>query len=705
MAEKAIQKFGKQLKCAICLDSYNDPKLLQCFHVYCRQCLVKLVVRDQQGQLSLPCPICRHAMLIPDSGVAGLPSAFQTNELLEIYDDLKMANSTAADNKGAEGDPPRPTPSKKVHYCSEHDGRELELYCETCEELICLRCAYKGGKHHSHNSDMLEDVFEKYKEEIVSSLKPLEENLKIINKALICLNKHSEEISNQQTDIEDSIHNTVQQLHEFIDVRKTELLGQLHQMTQDKLKDLSVQRNRMKTIQGQLSSCLDFVTENLQADYLGEVLKMKTAIVKQIKDITASFQPEILKPNTEADLEFSIFPNIPVICRNYGILYSSPTMPDLSKCHATGKGLEAAVVGEKSSALLHAINFSGQQCERPIESLQCELVSEITGAIVRGHVERRGQNRYKISYQPSIKGKHQLHIKIEGQHVRDSPFTVTVMLPVENLGTPILAIKHPKNPRGVAISQRGEIVVTEFMGHCVSVFNPSGVKLHSFGTLGSDRGQFSSPCGVAVDGVGNILVTDSDNHRVQKFTMDGQFIEVVGSKGYRPLQFFKPLSIAFNAANNKVYVGDYNHHIQVLNSDLTFSHTFKKKGNGKGQFDHPSGVACDSTGKVYVADCYDNHIQVFTAKGKFLKMFGKFGTERGELFNPVSISVDTCDMLYVSERLNHRISVFTSEGQFVTSFGKEGEGTGEFKHPQGLTVDKDGVVYVCDSDNNRFQVF
>ena len=44
MAEsKAIKKLEDQLNCSICLDTYTDPKLLQCFHVYCRKCLIKLV--------------------------------------------------------------------------------------------------------------------------------------------------------------------------------------------------------------------------------------------------------------------------------------------------------------------------------------------------------------------------------------------------------------------------------------------------------------------------------------------------------------------------------------------------------------------------------------------------------------------------------------------------------------------------------------
>ena len=67
MAEKALNRLEDQLNCSICLDTYTDPKLLQCFHAYCKQCLVPLVDRDQQGQLGLSCPTCRQVTPIPDS--------------------------------------------------------------------------------------------------------------------------------------------------------------------------------------------------------------------------------------------------------------------------------------------------------------------------------------------------------------------------------------------------------------------------------------------------------------------------------------------------------------------------------------------------------------------------------------------------------------------------------------------------------------
>ncbi len=77
-------------------------------------------------------------------------------------------------------------------------------------------------------------------------------------------------------------------------------------------------------------------------------MRLKATIAKRVKELTTSFQPDQLKPNTECDITFSTSPDTAVICKQYGKVIS----PDPSNFHATGEGLEVAVVGEKSSVIL-----------------------------------------------------------------------------------------------------------------------------------------------------------------------------------------------------------------------------------------------------------------------------------------------------------------------------------------------------------------
>ena len=89
-----------------------------------------------------------------------------------------------------------------------------------------------------------------------------------------------------------------------------------------------------------------------------------------MKELTTTFPPDMLKPSTEADMIFSTLSDVATACRNYGQV-SHPGLQDPSKCHATGMGIQAAVVGEMSTAVLQAINYKGRSCEEPIQSSEC----------------------------------------------------------------------------------------------------------------------------------------------------------------------------------------------------------------------------------------------------------------------------------------------------------------------------------------------
>ncbi len=705
MAEEVLKKFEEQLNCSICLDTYTDPKLLQCNHVYCQQCLVRLVDRDQQGQFVLTCPTCRQVTPVLAGGVRDLQVAFHIIPLLEIRKSFEKIRVTSASGpfQGEAFD--RSSSKSKVKSCSEHP-EELKLFCETCQELICYQCAIKGGKHQSHDHQLLSKAFEKYKQEITSSLEPMEKQLATIGRALTQLDTHCGVISNQQAAIEANIHDSISKLRAILDARENKLIGQLHQITQSKLKTLAVQRDQLETTQVQLSSCLEFVRESLTANRCGEVLMIKTTVAKQVKELITPPQDHALSPSAKADMTFSASAEVVEACQKYGQV-CTPDSPDPTKCLLT-RNLDEAVVGKSFSVLLQVVNFESEPCRKPPNDLECVLVSEITCTKVQGIVERRGESQYEISYQPTVKGRHQLYIKISGQHIRGSPFSIAAKSQEKDevLGSPISVFGSVRSPWGVAINQRGEVIVTTLREHCVSIFSPSGHLLRSFGSQGKGRGQFLYPRGVAVDGQGNILVVDGNNNRLQKFTPDGDFLALVGSDNETDsLRLHLPKDVCYNTSNNKLYIVDWNHRILVLNSDLTHSFTFGTKGQAPGRFQNPMCVACDSTGKVYAADSGNHRIQVFTAEGKFLRAFGRQGSGDGRLDRPVGVAVGTNGKVYVAESYNNRISVFTSEGRFMCSFGGAGEGWGEFAGPTGVAVDSSGVLYVCDQGNDCIQIF
>ena len=769
VTEQVLKKLEAQLTCAICLDAFKDPKLLQCFHVYCKDCLQQLVVQDKQGQLSLRCPTCRQSTLLPPAtDLSHLQPAFHIHHLLEIQNTLEKVKEPQKVLCGKCTKSQRPATSycrdcgeficgtcvdvhrewdafaehevvsleqlerrlehldalKKVTlYCSLHNGKELELYCETCGDLICHNCTVSKHCRPEHNYALVNDTFKQHEADIKASLEPVENLHGVVFNALKQLDQQSTEINDQQTATETEIQQLFQQVYEVLEVRKAKLISQLDQFTSQKLRSIEKKKDELVIIQAQLVSCLTFVRDSLRRGSQGEVMKMKKTVMKQIKKMTDNFKPEAMSlPCESASVKFTASSELIHNCQQFGDVYLSQVSPE--KCHAIGEGLKVAVAGETATAVLHIVDRQDTPCSTPVESITCELVPDECSTCMytstptiseqkKCCVKKLEASQYEISYEPTSRGRHQLHIKVEGVQIKKSPFSVTVKQPVQRLGTPIRVINGVNCPWGVTVNQRGEIIVAERHRHCISIFNLKGDRLISFGSQGSEQGQFSDPHGVAVDGGGNILVADTGNNCIQKFTSDGKFIEAIGWHGRNPLEFSNPLGLAFSPTSEKILVADSNNNrIQILNQDMTFSSKIGSRGSGNGQFMNPWDVACDSTGHVYVVDSGNYRIQVFNAEGQFLRHFGKKGSGKGEMENPVSIIVDSNNMVYVTEYRqvcsqhgNHRVSVFTCEGKFLTSFGTQGSGPGQFNEPRGIAVDKNGVIYISDSSNNRLQLF
>ena len=751
VANMALKKLEDQLTCAICLDDFKDPKLLQCFHVYCKDCLQRLVVQDHQGQLSLSCPTCRQSTVLPKAtGVSGLQSAFHVHHLLEIKDALekvkepqeiicakcvktrRQATSYCQDcgeficelcttthsewkefsrhevlsvDKLENKVKQLVSPKKVTLYCPHHEDMKLDLYCESCKQLICLHCTIK--MHKDHQNDLVADTFKRHRSEITTALEPVDANLGLVNAAIEQIDTKSKDISNQQTVNRLEIERQVQELKDLLEARKNELIDQVDQNTQEKLKNLATQRDGLEAVQTQLASCLSFVRDSLKTDSQGEVMKMKNGVMEKIKEMTDNFNPDILPPCENANVKFTSSLPIQVSqLQQFGKVVLQQTSPE--KCYATGKGLETAEPFERATAIVNVVGHRGEACPIPVESLSCELMSETTGEKKDCSVKKTGDSRYEISYQPASRGRHQLHIKVEGDHIKGSPFSVTV---IRNFDTPIKTICNVRGPHGVAVTHNGEIVVAERNAHSVSIFSPTGEKLRSIGSNfeASKDGELTKPSGVVVEDDGNILVADSSTNSVQRFTRSGRVIGGVGKRGNHSLEFANPIGIALHPHNKTIHIVDNNNHrIQVLSRDMTFLHSFGGKlrsAGSKKQFYYPWDLTIDSSGKMYVADCSNHCIQVLSEDGKFQRRFGEKGGGPGQLCNPKSITIDRYNVIYVTEGGNHRVSVFTCEGKFLTSFGSQGSGPGQFEGPCGIAVDRNGVVYVSDTDNNRLQLF
>ena len=333
-----------------------------------------------------------------------------------------------------------------------------------------------------------------------------------------------------------------------------------------------------------------------------------------------------------------------------------------------------------------------------------------TKAKIRFKLESPPTFTYDVSFTPTIRGRHEMSVRVDGVEVTGSPAEVFVHRPPSQLGKSIegRVISDPAiGMGGMAVGPEEQLYVCEY-DQKVSVFNKSGDK-RTFGGMGGPPFYGSNPRYLAVDDDGNMYVT-TNQKELCKINKDGKLVGSpvkmwdAGVAGQGWLD--DPQGVEVN--NNQVYVCNSahgGHGMVVFDTDLNFLRAFGCSGHVEGMFSSPlQDLSVDADGNIYIVDCGHNRVQVVDQYGQYLHHFGRKGDGEGELKEPRGIHVRG-EYVYVSDTGNSRISVFNTSGQFITTFGKYGDEPGELRRPWGITTDSDGFLFVCDPGKHCVEVF
>ena len=579
--------------------------------------------------------------------------------------------------------------------CNDHN-KSFKVYCETCQELICRDCTV-SKRHRNHDYNLVTESYPKHHQEIEADLTKVKTKVANINTAVTNLITREREVTKQGEDVKKQIHTQSQLIINLVQQSQRQLVQQVDTVVQQKIELLTKQREEAETVLKQLKGCEEFVEQSLKVGTQQQILREKQNMVQVMTTVNQDVNPALFKPIEEANITFT---------SNQTLVDKYEGIGEL-KYKSFGKSFlvkNACYVGKKSTITLNLQSQDGSPLSVPLSLISCELSSAGDSQLISCDINETQSGNYDISFTPCTRGNHQLTIRLGGVNIPGSPFTLHIIPSPEMRGKPVNIISGLNGPLGVVITKNEEIVVAEKDSHCITILNKEGKKVKSFGTKGTKEGQFTNPRGVAISHDGHILVTDE--HRLQKLTFESDCVKSVGSSktGNGPLQFNVPRGITVHPTTGQIFIADTcNHRIQVLNKDLTYSHSFGQFGSSPEQFHHPCDVTFDNEGYLYVTDNNNHRIKKFTSRGQYISTFSSEGSNPGQIKHPISIIIDN-NLLYVSEYGNNRISIFDTNGCFIHCFGKYGSGEGEFDRPNGITVDSLGNLYVSDFDNNRLVV-
>ena len=727
-----MKKVTGHLSCPICYELYKKPKYLPCYHSYCEECLVKLVV-----QSDITCPECRKTSVVPSGGVKQLPNNFFINRLLdevalkrkvEGEEEAKCDHCTREDpaevlcldcttflcnycygyhkySKEYQNHNMMPLnevrskkegitikPKSKFAMCLKHE-LELNFYCETCDQLVCHYCIMKD--HLKHDHDTVKEMATKHRKELDKIMEPVEKMIEGLSVAHKKVSNTRDKIGAQADDIDKEIDRYYEELHRRLQQQRDELKKELHEVCRQKKKEVTLQLEQTEHTQAELESIKE-LNGAMKNGSDQEALLMKKQVVDDVKRISDSYNKLDTQPVQSATIEFIPVEEYKNSMPQFGHLSHDDVCPvnceaDLPQYVFEGKVKFLVVTRDKSNHLCHK---GGSNVVIQAQSSR--------GDVTPVEIKDNKDGSYSASFVANQVGEVKLSVAIKGQQIKGSPFNVKVHGKYTTIDKPSKVVNEGLRmgrPYGIAFDRDGMWAVADYSNHCVWIFDRENQLIRKFGSNGTGNGQFCNPSGVAFDANNHLYVVDNSNHRVQSFDITGTYLFQFGTQGLGNGQLHSPVGITVH--NSQLYISDNNNHrISVFQLDGQFSRIF-----GSGHLKYPHYTAVSSNNQLLVANNGHHCISIFTLDGNYVGKLGTQGTGRGQLFHPIGIATDKYGFIFVTDNGNHRVSIFDKDSVFVHCFGSNGSDHGQFSYLRGIAISPTGDIYINDGDNKRIQIF
>ena len=314
---------GSDLKCSICLEFFTDPRVLPCLHTYCLECLQGLV-SDQKSDLS--CPQCRVKHQIPKRGVVSylcdlsiLPeleaAKITTNKEETKICDFCITGEVAVSfcNECSEylcqycNDMHKRGKRTSTHtlslleeassfhsstlarlikqdpYCSHHSDYKLEIFCKTCNTLVCCMCMLEST-HKGHSYDFYKNVQDELMKWIRLITANIEEKEKKLQYHLTFVKKYEQQICSQRDKLEAEINAVCDENITKIQAMKEELLKKIESKFTEDSKTIWATTDHLEVMITQVKSSHAF-SKRYQKQSKGQMLSLLNQLIHSLTEL------------------------------------------------------------------------------------------------------------------------------------------------------------------------------------------------------------------------------------------------------------------------------------------------------------------------------------------------------------------------------------------------------------------------------------
>ncbi|XP_022785324.1 E3 ubiquitin-protein ligase TRIM71-like isoform X3 [Stylophora pistillata] len=741
-----LYNLREEVCCSVCTYIYTDPKQLPCLHSFCLQCL-KQWHRKGHGRDTIRCPKWQALVRVPESGdLNDLPTSFYLNGLIDVlairecktsqvkcgncdktssessycfqccafycqecvighnmwksYRDHRILALKAFQHKDYEDVMKRPAFCPK----KDHNKEELKYFCKSCEMPACQVCSTLD--HGGHNMKLIKEEAEIQRTEMMALVEKQRRNLQAKMEAVNRLDEEFAKLMQQGEDIIRNVETFVDSLMAVIEAKKQNILSSVEKETSTSLELITERKTEVQTQIKAIESSLKNADKLLSRSTNAEIVQLKKSLDAIFERVDQTEPVDCDTRSLSAGFVFEKNQKVldTVKVEQMGTLQCLQRTK-ASQSIAEGRGLEEGFMNRQAKFTLTSRNACGKQFYNERDHVTVEIRDEQGRECAAGlRINDFRDGLYQISFTPKEQGRCKVKVKVNGEHVCSSPFTVQVkpfqFTPVLSFGVGGSSIGMFRHPWAVAVNAKDEIAVTDYGNNRIQIFNSDGNYIRSFGCQGSNQEEFIQLMGIAFHNNGNIFVANSLNHRIEIVTVEGKYVGSFGECGNLDHQLNSPWGLSVDSDGNIIVTDRGNSLIKIFSHDGKF--LMKTGGQGFSKFLRHC-IQYDRY--LIVSDSGEHCIKVFDRNGNFQYKFGKNGIGDGEFYNPGFMSVNKSGHLMVCDECNHRVQVFETNGKFIGKFGTKGSNLGEFQSPLSLAILSNDRIAVCDTNNHRVQMF
>ena len=652
-----VNVLGEILLCQICKSQFKDARFLPCHHYFCRSCIEGLV--GSSDTHTFLCPQCHMEINLPGNGTATLPVAFVVERIRERI--RSRSNATLS-----------------VHHVCQDHGIELKLYCLECGLLLCPECALHH--HGDHPYDYVTSVAPMYMESVKQQFDTLIKIKDSSESHVRKIESSKRYLLQSSASVTDTVNQCFDEMARHIEDRRKAILDELTSIVQQQVELYQRQESILVSNISQIEE-LKYKWDRVREPSSGNkgAVVLLAELVPQLKQKAGKMLPPTLDSCETINIvpEMKKVGEMKTLCEYIKINFIRQA--DSSTAHALVQNLPATM--ELGKRLSFSISARG---------------NNFKGANIRAFVQALADNSctplcvskdLNIILTPVVRGRHELTVEVNGEHVTGSPFSLFVTVPMEQLHNPVRDIGGLTAPYALAFNSKGNMVVAHSHPHGrISVCCKQGRR-----ALEVRLRTLCSPSGVAVDEQDDIYVSEGKNHCVMKFHGgDGAHVKTIGRYGSGLGEFNTPQGL--KVIEGQLYVCDMgNSRVQIFSKQLEFVKFFKV---GKGITD----IACSKqSGRFYLS-------------GKNVEVLDRDHAYLFSIYDMNSISVcfnEKQNTLCLADCHRNCLCVINLDtDQVVNRFLSTEDCRGvNRKRPYGTAIDEDGYIYVCDTTNGRILVF